>query len=447
MNFTFDPDAVEFKSELPKAADAVMIGGGVLGVTAALYLRRKGLTVALVEKGHVGAEQSGRNWGWVRVQGRDPHEIPIALEARRLWAALDRDTGGSTGLRRMSTTYLPRTASELASYARWLDLAKPHDLDTRLLDAAETAALLPKARRRWPGALHTPSDLCAEPWVAVPQIARVAAREGVAIREGCAARGLDMQAGRVHGVVTEHGTIRADTVILAGGAWSALFLRRHGVSIPQLSVRANVIAARMAPDLPEGGVVETGWALRRRSDGAHVMAPSGHNDLFIGPDAFRALRAYWPAIRRKREFDYHLKALGPKGFPDSWGTRRRWPDGEETPFERMRVLDPAPHHRRLNRGLARINAVFPGAGPIEELRRWAGMIDVLPDLVPIVDQVPDLPGLTLATGMSGHGFGIGPAFGRIAADLATGDPAGHDLSRFRFSRFRDRTPLDLGPAI
>jgi glycine/D-amino acid oxidase-like deaminating enzyme len=75
------------------------------------------------------------------------------------------------------------------------------------------------------------------------------------------------------------------------------------------------------------------------------------------------------------------------------------------------------------------------------------MIDTMPDIVPVVDRVTALPGLTVGTGMSGHGFGIGPGIGRILADLVQGNDPGHDLKRFRLSRFSDGSPVRLGPGI
>ena len=75
------------------------------------------------------------------------------------------------------------------------------------------------------------------------------------------------------------------------------------------------------------------------------------------------------------------------------------------------------------------------------------MIDVMPDVVPVVDHVPGVSGLIVATGMCGHGFGIGPAFGRIIADMAAGQPLGHDMSRFRYGRFSDGSPLRPGPNL
>ena len=78
---------------------------------------------------------------------------------------------------------------------------------------------------------------------------------------------------------------------------------------------------------------------------------------------------------------------------------------------------------------------------------WSGLIDALPDVVPVMDQASNLPGLWIATGFSGHGFGIGPAAGKIIANLVQGNTVEHDLKRFRLSRFSDGSKLELGPAI
>ena len=104
-----------------------------------------------------------------------------------------------------------------------------------------------------------------------------------------------------------------------------------------------------------------------------------------------------------------LPLRAPAGYPDAWGTPRRWADDEETPFERMRILTPPPNLARAQAGLRCFAEAFPELGPVKIAQSWAGMIDVLPDVVPVVDHVAALPGLTVATGMCGHGFGIGPA--------------------------------------
>ena len=436
----------EHLGRVPEATEVVVIGGGMIGVTAALFLARAGVPVVLLEKGRIAAEQSSRNWGWIRVQGRDPDEIPIAHEAQRLWPSLAAEVDTDIGLTQGGVAYLARDVGEMADFETWLAAAKPVGVSTKRLDADGAARLLPEAARRWAGALWTPTDMRAEPFVTVPALARLAAKAGAVIRESCAVRCLDIEAGRVAGVVTEAGRIRAGAVVLAGGAWSSLLLRRHGVGLPQLSVRATVVRTNALADVFAGGAVDHRVAFRRRADGGYTLAPEGAHDLFVGPDALRALPRFLPLLR-KAPFGTRLSPSAPRGYPDAWGTRRRWAGDATSPFERMRVLNPAPNTAFADRTVRDFAATFPGLGRVEIAASWAGMIDTLPDVVPVVDTVGPLPGLTLATGMSGHGFGIGPAFGRIVADMVRGRPAGHDLSRFRFERFTDGSRTRLGPSL
>jgi glycine/D-amino acid oxidase-like deaminating enzyme len=234
-------------------------------------------------------------------------------------------------------------------------------------------------------------------------------------------------------------------VVLAGGAWSSLFLRRHGVSIPQLSVRSTALATSPVPQRPATAGVDDALAFRPRADGGFTLAPAAASELCVGPDAFRHLFAYaktaWLAIR-----DVRLPGPPPKGYPDAWSTPRWWTAREETPFERMRILDPPPARAKTAEIKRRFAQAFPGSAPVTEARAWAGMIDLMPDLVPVIDRVAAIPGLTVATGMSGHGFGIGPGVGRVVADLVTGDDPGHDLTRFRIDRFRSGR-LTRGPHL
>ncbi|MCR8549762.1 FAD-binding oxidoreductase [Salipiger sp. P9] len=447
MIFPFrDEGPVEHDGPLPERCDLVVIGGGVIGVSTALFAARAGLSVVLLEKGRVAAEQSSRNWGWIRVQGRDMAEIPIALEAQQLWPQLDAACGGRLGVRQVGVSYLAKSQKEMDGFAGWLTEAVPLGVSSRLLDAAETKTLLGAEDSPWVGALHTPTDMKGEPWVAVPELARLAASDGAVIRERCAVRGLDMQGGKVAGVVTEKGRIACDQAVLAGGAWSSLFLRRHGVKIPQLSVRSTAMATERLPQGVNTAAVDDKLAFRPRADGGYTLAPSAFSELFIGPDAFRALSTYLP-LAVSGKFDVHLRARAPAGYPDAWGTPRRWGDEEESPFERMRILSPEPNAAKVAETRRRFGQHFPqmGAAPLQA--SWAGMIDVMPDVVPVVDRVAALPGLTVLTGMCGHGFGIGPAFGRIAADMVLGRDPGHDLSRFRLSRFSDGSKLVTGPNL
>ncbi|SPF80577.1 NAD(P)/FAD-dependent oxidoreductase [Pseudoprimorskyibacter insulae] len=438
---------VQFDAPLPEAVDFAVIGGGVIGVSTALHLARKGHRVVLLEKGRIAGEQSSRNWGWIRQQGRDPHELPIMIEANRIWKDLATQTNVDIGLKTIGVTYLAKTQEDLENYASWLPHAEAHGLDTRLYAGADMARAFPElAGSGYAGILHTPSDMKGEPWVAVPALAGIAKRDGAIIIENCAVRTLDIQAGRVTGVVTERGTIRAPEVILAGGAWSGLFLRNHGIQIPQLSVRSSVAATAPINMPTDMAAVEKTFAFRARSDGGVTLAPGAFHELFIGPSAVRHAAKY------KAQFlgdptGTRFVAMAPRGYPDAWTTPRRWTGDIETPFERMRILNPKPNMKRLKRAAERLQAMFPEIGPVRLETAWAGMIDVMPDVVPVIDRANGIQGLTIGTGMCGHGFGIGPGMGRVLADLASGGDVGHDLTRFRLSRFSDGSPIELGPQL
>ncbi|RFP89773.1 FAD-binding oxidoreductase [Rhodobacteraceae bacterium 63075] len=437
-------NAPEHRADLPGQADAVIIGGGIIGICTAYFLAAKGLRPLVLEKGRVAAEQSGRNWGWIRKTGRDHAELPIVIEAQRLWGELQADCEEDFGLRTCGVTFLPETDEDVAGYEAW-QAEFGAQAGSVMLPAAALRKMFPDAEPPWRGALHTASDMVAEPFEAVPAIARAAVRAGAVIREGCAARGLETEGGAVCGVITEDGTVKTGRVLVAGGAWSSLFLRRHGVSIPQLSVRSNVLHTEPMESFHDGAAGEAGMSFRRRSDGGYTMASLGFNELYVGPDAFRALPHYRQVLW-SGAFPVRPRFFGPRDYPDHWGTKRRWAMDAQSPFERMRVLDPEPNHGALDAMLGRFARRFAKIGRPVEARRWAGMIDAMPDVVPVVDEAP-IRGVAICTGMCGHGFGIGPGFGRIMADMMTGGALGHDLSRFALSRFDSWSKLELGPDV
>ncbi len=442
---------VRFSDTLPEAADVVVIGGGVIGVFSALYMARPGLRVVVCEKGRIACEQSSRNWGWIRQHGRDRAELPIMMEATRLWEEADKDLGGKAGFKREGVCYLASSEAKLKSRENWLEIARDHQLDTRMLSKGEVDELIDRAgangsAHEWIGGSYTASDARAEPWQAIPALAELAQSEGVTVIEHCAARLLDIEGGAIKAVITEQGTIRCEQVVLAAGAWSGVFAKRHGVNIPQLSVRSTVCQTAPMPEVFSGNAADEQLAFRRRNDGGYSLAGGANHDLYIGPDAFRHFFKYLPVAAEHLK-DTSFKFSAPKGFPDSWTLKRNWQGDEETPFERMRVLNPEPKKGQVETIRENFAKRFPHLGKPEIKHAWAGMIDTMPDVVPIVDRVPDLPGMIIATGMSGHGFGIGPGFGKIIAAIAQNKPTGHDMTRFRFSRFTDGSKIEPGPSI
>ena len=121
-------DLAQSGKTLPAAADVVIVGGGIVGVSAALALAERKLSVVLCEKGVIGGEQSGRNWGWCRKQGRDRRELPLMLESMRIWEGLAARVGADVGFRKTGVVYLARTEADLAHQEAWLDVARPFQL-------------------------------------------------------------------------------------------------------------------------------------------------------------------------------------------------------------------------------------------------------------------------------------------------------------------------------
>ena len=122
-------DPVVSDSELPARTGVVVVGGGIIGTSTAFFLARKGVPVVLCEKGHIAGEQSSRNWGWCRKMGRDPREIPLAIEALRLWPELNALTEAETGFRQCGIVYLCKTPEDMAKREAWLEEARPYQLD------------------------------------------------------------------------------------------------------------------------------------------------------------------------------------------------------------------------------------------------------------------------------------------------------------------------------
>src|SRR3990170_4370493 len=412
----------------PSRADVVIVGGGIIGASTALFLARKGVSIVLCEKGHIAGEQSSRNWGWCRKMGRDPRELPLIIESLRLWSGMDQMVEGDTGFRRTGILYLCENEKDLAKRQAWLQYANLHQLDSRMVTGDEAGRLLGGSARRWAGALYTASDGRAEPQKAAPAIARAAQRLGATVLGGCAVRGIETQAGRVAAVVTEKGRIACAAVVLCGGAWSGLFCRSLGLTLPQLKVLASVMRTAPIEGGPEAAAWGPGFAFRRRQDGGYTVAHGSANVAEIVPDSFRFFFFFFsrPALPPR------LRRVGRGG--------RAWALDEVSPFERLRVLDPEPVAADLEAARRNVEAAFPVFRGAAIAERWAGLIDATPDTVPVISPVDKLPGFFIATGFSGHGFGIGPGAGRLAADLVAGDPPVVGPSPFRFSRFTDGSP-------
>jgi glycine/D-amino acid oxidase-like deaminating enzyme len=425
---------------LPAEVDVVVIGAGIIGSAAAYFLAKRGHSVALLEKGVVGGEQSSRNWGWCRQQNRDARELPLAMSGMELWARLGQEIGRDLGFRRTGLIYASNDAAQIALWEKWRTTARDFGIETHMLTGAQAAEKTAGSGRSWLGGVHSVSDGKAEPAQAAPALAHGARLNGATIHQNCAARGLDVSDGTVAGVITEKGTIRTRSVILSGGAWASAFCRRHGISFPQASIRQTSLRTEVAPALIEA-LYTPECALTRRLDGSYTIAISGKGTLELTPQGLRYARDFLPMfIRRIKAVEFGFGSSFFRG-PEALGS---WRFDEVTPFERIRVLDPTPSRKTVEQTMARARALYPALKDVAIRESWAGYIDSTPDAVPVISPVAGLKGFVLAAGFSGHGFGLGPAAGHLAADLAVNDTPIVDPRPFRHSRLLDGSHGEIG---
>ncbi len=423
---------------IPERADVVVIGGGIVGVSTAWFLARQGVRVVLCEKGHIAGEQSGRNWGWVRVQGRDTREIPMMLESLRIWDSFKGELGEVVGFTRGGCMFTANSDKQFEELHGWLPIAKEYGIESRLLSAAEIGRHVEGAAIGWKGALYTDSDGRAEPHKAAPAIARAAVRSGATVLTACAVRGIETSAGRVSGVVTEHGSIETGVVLCAAGAWTSLFCRSLGIDVPQLRVRGTVARTAAADKVLDGNLFDDRLGIRRRQDGGYSVAHGSILEHPVTPASFRYFFKFLPAL--KEEFSIVRLSFG-RDFIDEWNTPTTWALDAPSPFEKTRVLDPAPSKRVL-RGIRRnLDTLFPQLAQTPIVESWAGMIESSPDVAPIMDAIDSLPGFHVATGFSGHGFGLGPGAGKAIAGMLTGEDSGIDIAPLKLDRFFDGSPI------
>jgi glycine/D-amino acid oxidase-like deaminating enzyme len=423
---------IETSPHLPQAADAVVIGGGIVGSFAAYYLAGRGLKVALVEKGRIGAEQSSRNWGWCRQQNRDARELPMATRSLDLWEAFSADSGEDTGFSRCGLLYLSNDDDELARWARWRDFAKTVGVTSHMLETAEATRRGAATGRVWKGGAFAPTDGTADPASAAPAVGRAILKRGSTVHQMCAARGLETEGGRVSAVVTEHGVIKTRTAILAGGAWASSFCHQFGIRFQLASIRSSILSVSAgAQGLPDA-LHTAAISVTRRGDGGHTLAISGRGRVDPTPQQLRFSPQFMPMfLRRWRS----LMPGGVQGLFAGHETLRRWRLDQPTPMEHMRILDPAPDRHTIRLTHRRALDLLPALKATKLSAAWAGYIDSTPDGVPAIGEIAALPGLILAAGFSGHGFGLGPGAGHLIADIVAGTVPIVDPGPFAPDRF------------
>ena len=420
------------------SVEVVVIGGGIAGCATAYELARRGTSVTLVDKGEIGFEQSTRNWGWVHQQVRYPHLVPLGVESVRIWDQLANELNADVGWVQGGNLSLGFDDRDLQDFELWSRQAAERGLPTHVLSRGEVRELLPEMRGEWLGGLQVPSDGQADPDLVTAAFAAAAEANGATIHSDCAAIRIELTGGRVSGVVTEAGTIEASTVVCAAGAWSARLLRGIGVKIPQRAVRSTVV--RTTPTAPLTDLTAWGDGVTFRQDraGRFVLAGGASSIYDLDGDLLRDVSRFlpmawsnrrWVRMRAGRRFLADMAAM----VPGTAAKREFW--------QRRRRVDPEPDRASVDASLDRFRAMFPSV-EVGVDRAWAGYIDSTPDQAPVLGAVDGVPGLQILTGLSGHGFALGPGAARLLTELIVGDEPSVDPRPFRHARFAEN---DLPP--
>ena len=425
---------INLAAELPKSTTVVIIGGGIVGLTAALTLAERNVPVVVLEKGRFVGEQSSRNLGWIRKTNRAENDVPLAVESDRLWASMNKRVGAEVGYRQSGIMFLGKTDKEIAGYESWLKSIDHMNLGSKLLTPRQINELVPGGIGDWKGALYTPSDGRAEPELAASAIANAAQEKGVILIENCSARTLSTTAGRVSGVVTERGEIRCNNVLLASGAWSRRFLGNMGIRFPTLPLFLSVFKTKPLPHIPiEVAVGAPNFSFRKHIDGSFIMMQRGALDAPLTIDHIKIGTQYLEAFKHGKDM-MHVRFNS--FFFEDLKLGRRWSKGDISPFEKVRTFNP-PINQSFNQdALNNLRQAWPAFNDAEIENEWSGAIDVTPDSNPDIANIDAVPGLTVAIGFSGHGFGTSPAAGQLAADLVMGSTPLIDPTPYRFSRFQ-----------
>lgn len=374
---------------MKRTADVIIIGGGANGCAAAYYLAKAGQKNVIVLEGSpsIGHGGSSRNGGGVRQSGRDVRELPYAMYGiQNMWPTLSEELGADVEYRQAGNLRLGKTPAHLEKLSTLAANARSVGLDVKMIDAAEAHQRNPFLSSEVIGASWCPTDGHANPLRTTLAYYRRALDMGVQFVVDAPVAALKKQKGVLRQVITQDGTVfEADTVILAAGYESRAISRTVGIELP----------------------------LSRFFDEALVTEA------------------------REPMFDMMLGVAG-GDFYGHQATNGTFVFGSECGLEDF--YDTAPGDVRtfsltVSSCCRAILSYIPALKDIRVVRSWGGWLDMSPDGVPILGAVDEVPGLILAAGFNGHGFGTAPAVGLMLAQMALGQPTVVDLSALRYDRF------------
>ena len=373
-------EKVEFMRNF--TADVIVIGGGIAGSSIAYRLAEKGHSVIVLEKGRVGEEASGRNAGGVRQTGRDPKELPLAMEAIEIWADMKDELDCDVGYRRGGNLFYAHTEEKLEAMRNVARRENKVGLETEILSPEDTRRLTPILSEKVElyGAKHCPSDGTANPLLVVKAICRAARRKGVRIQQYSPVRQLKTQNGRVTAAVTDDAAYEGAVFVNAAGPWAKGLCNQIGLDFPLTFIKETAVVTEVLPPMITQFIESKKFYFRQALEGNFHIA----GEITTRPtDSF------------DKGVDFNIFV-------------------------------------EIGR---RVPVYLPFLRNVSLIRAFSGIIHSTPDRLPILDSVPGFENFFLTAGFSGHGFCLGPIVGKLMAEWIVDGKSSMDLSQFGWSRF------------
>ena len=362
--------------------DVLIQGGGGAGCSTAMHLAQRGLRVVLLERGLVGSQASGVNYGGVRQQGRHVAELPIAKRSREMWGRLATLIGTDAEFAVTGHLRLARSAEEEAELLAYLEVAQAHDLPLRMVGRNAIHREYPWLSESVVAGSFAPEDGAANPRLLAPALAATARRAGADIREHAEVVAHEHD-GALFTLRTKAGDAFAAPVLVnTAGFWGGAVAARFGEAVPVEPIAPNMVVTEPLPYFiePNLGTVGGNLYLRQIARGNVVFG-------------------------------------GGRGESDA-----------AVPWSR-----PLPEVTLAT--VQRAIALVPALAGAHVIRTWTGIDGRMPDGIPVIGPSRTTPGLFHAFGFSGAGFQLGPAIGAILAELVADGRTDIPLEAFRVDRF------------
>ncbi|MGY8660817.1 FAD-dependent oxidoreductase [Bradyrhizobium sp. UFLA05-109] len=365
------------------STDVLIVGGGGAGCSTALHLAKRGVRCILLERGQVGGQASGVNYGGVRQQGRHPAELPLARRSREIWARLPELIGTDCEFEVTGHLKLARNQAEEAELIAYLDVAKANGLPLIMIGGNAIHQQYPWLGPDVVAGSFAPDDGAANPRLLSPALARTARDAGADIRQFTSVSKLAHD-GAQFIVTSGEQEFRARYLVNTAGYWGGAVAAAFGEQVPVSPLNPNMLVTEPLPYFiaPNLGVVGGDVYLRQIRRGNVILGGGrGHSD----PDV--------PSSRPSPEASSAVMAKALQLVPQLAGT--------------------------------------------QVIRSWTGIDGETPDDIPVIGPSRTTPGLFHAFGFSGHGFQLGPAIGAIMSELVLDGHTDVPLEPFRIDRFAE----------